>query len=184
MESLMSEIVVASINSLLSSQQAELESQSEDPIFVLTSHQLQDLITKAVEKAIQLLHEEVSALQEQRDQDRQEMAALRRSLASLEATQDHQGENQFIQLQLINRIREDTKKEATPTQEDRADMLRALLVSHGGKVLAKDARRKMHMRKNKFSELLAVCDFVTLKPYHLDNRQKIIILKSELVPGN
>lgn len=51
-------------------------------------------------------------------------------------------------------------------------------------MLAKKARQQMHMPKNKFSELLAVCDFVTLKPYHLDNRQRVIILKSELVPRN
>jgi hypothetical protein len=69
-----------------------------------------------------------------------------------------------------------------PMQKDRADILRALLVANGGKMLAKDARKKMHIRKNHFAELLRVCDFAETKPFHLDRRQTVIILKSELVP--
>ncbi|MFZ3147412.1 MAG: hypothetical protein WA137_00040 [Methanothrix sp.] len=68
-----------------------------------------------------------------------------------------------------------------PMQKDRADILRALLVANGGKMLTKDARKKMHIKKNHFAELLRVCDFAETKPFHLDRRQTVIILKSELV---
>jgi len=67
-------------------------------------------------------------------------------------------------------------------QKDRADILRALLVANGGKMLAKEARQKMHLKKNNFAELLSVCDFAETKPYHINRRQIVIILKSELVP--
>lgn len=67
-------------------------------------------------------------------------------------------------------------------QKDRAEILRALLAANGGKMLAKDARQKMHIKKNHFAELLRVCDFIDTKQYHLDRRQTVIILKSELVP--
>jgi len=57
-------------------------------------------------------------------------------------------------------------------QKGRAEILRALLVANGG---------KMHIKKNHFAEVLRICDFIDTKPYHLDKRQTVIILKSELV---
>ena len=103
-------------------------------------------------------------------------------IAALEATASHQEENLLIQLQLIKQLREGSRRTPQPLQKDRADILRALLVANGGKMLAKDARQKMHIKKNHFSELLRVCDFIDTKPYHLDRRQTVIIIKSELVP--
>ena len=103
-------------------------------------------------------------------------------IAALEATASHQEENLLIQLQLIKQLREAIKREPQPMQKDRADILRSLLVANGGKMLAKDARQKMHIKKNHFAELVRVCDFIDTKPYHLDRRQTVIILKSELVP--
>lgn len=76
--------------------------------------------------------------------------------------------NQEIQLKLINQLR--------------AEILRALLVANGDKMLAEDIRKNMHIKKNHFAELLRVCDFAETKPFHLDSRQTVIILKSELVP--
>ncbi|HPS92642.1 MAG TPA: hypothetical protein PKV33_10825 [Methanothrix sp.] len=69
-------------------------------------------------------------------------------------------------------------------QKDRAEILRTLLVANGGKMLAKDARKKMHIKKNHFAELLRVCDFTETKQFHLDRRKTVIILNSELVPGD
>ena len=103
-------------------------------------------------------------------------------IAALEATASHHEENLLIQLQLIKQLREGARREPQPLQKDRADILRALLAANGGKMLAKDARQKMHIKKNHFAELLRVCDFIETKPYHLDRRQTVIILKSELVP--
>jgi hypothetical protein len=84
----------------------------------------------------------------------------------------------------LSRIEESRAATRTPQpmQKDRADVLRALLVANGGKMLAKDIKKKMHIKKNHFAELLRVCDFAETKPFHLDRRQTVIILKSELVP--
>jgi len=54
------------------------------------------------------------------------------------------------------------KIEPHPMQRDRADILRALLAANGGKMLAKDARQKMHLGENRFSELLKSCTFLKL----------------------
>jgi len=75
-----------------------------------------------------------------------------------------------------------TKLEAqpdpTPSQKDRGEILRALLAAHGGKMSEKEARQKMRLSKAQFSQLLASMDSgIELKQYHLDKRQKILILK-------
>ena len=67
----------------------------------------------------------------------------------------------------------------TPSQKDRGEILKALLAAHGGKMPIKQARLKMHLSKAQFSQLLASMDGgIDLKPYHLDRRQKILILRS------
>ena len=76
-----------------------------------------------------------------------------------------------------------TKLEAppdpTPSQKDRGEILKALLAANGGKMPVKQARQKMHLSKAQFSQLLASMDGgIDLKPYHLDRRQKILILRS------
>jgi len=68
--------------------------------------------------------------------------------------------------------------EPQPMQKDRGEILRALLAANGGKMLAKDARKKMRLSAYAFSKLLKVCDFIDRKSYHLDRRQDILILKS------
>ncbi len=169
----MSEIALASINTF-GKASPKAVSPSEEQIFVLTGPQLQGIITRAIQESTEPILQELQDLKAIATNQAEKMATL-------EATVKHQEDNQFIQLQLISQLREATKKEPQPLQRDRGDILRALLAANGGKMLLKDARRKMHIRKNQFSELLAICDFVTLKPYHLDSRQRVIILKSELV---
>jgi hypothetical protein len=72
----------------------------------------------------------------------------------------------------------ETPPDLTPSQKDRGEILRALLVAHGGKMPEKEARQKMRLSKSQFSQLLAtIKDHVELKPYHLDKRQKILLLK-------
>ena len=66
----------------------------------------------------------------------------------------------------------------TPSQKDRGEILRALLAANGGKMPGKEARQKMHLSKSQFSQLLgSIKDHIELKPYHLDKRQKILMLK-------
>jgi hypothetical protein len=135
------------------------------------------LLAEPIEKAHQSLQDRISFLETT-------IARLMEENAAMAATQAHLIDNQEIQLQLIKQLREGARREPQPMQKDRADILRALLAANGGKMLAKDARKKMHLTKNRFSELLRVCDFIDTKPYHLDRRQTVIILKSELVPRN
>jgi hypothetical protein len=150
---------------------------SEEAVFILTSGQLSALITKAIEKVIQPLVERVESLENT-------IARQDEKIAALQATQDTHADNQLIQLRLINDLRDATRKEPQLRQKDRGEILRALLAANGGKMLAKDARQKMHLSKNRFSELLKICDFIETKPLHSDRRKYIIILKSELVPRN
>jgi hypothetical protein len=66
----------------------------------------------------------------------------------------------------------------TPSQKDRGEILRALLAANGGKMPVKEARQKMHLSKAQFSQLLSSMDGgIEMKVYHLDRRQKILILK-------
>ena len=70
------------------------------------------------------------------------------------------------------------RAEPQPLQKDRGEILRALIAANGGKMLAKDARQKMHLSRSRFSELLATMgDYIDTKPYHLNKSAKILILK-------
>ena len=66
----------------------------------------------------------------------------------------------------------------SPAEKDRSDILRALLTANGGKMLAKDARQKMHLSKELFSMLLASMDKeIETKPLHSDRRNLVLIIK-------
>jgi hypothetical protein len=147
----MEEIALARINSF-ASVQAGVQ-PVEEPIFVLTRSQLQEIVIKATKP----LQDRLDALQEE---------------IALERAYDRQ------------RITKLEQSEPQPLQRDRGEILRALIAANGGKMLAKDARQKMRLTKNRFSELLAKCDFFEVKPLHSDKRRLVIILKSELVPRN
>jgi hypothetical protein len=72
----MTEVASASLNTFGPSPKADFEPPSEQTIS-LSYGQLQELIKEAVEQAIEPLHEEIA-------QDRQEIEALRSTVASLE----------------------------------------------------------------------------------------------------
>ena len=76
------------------------------------------------------------------------------------------------------RIAELERGNIQPMQADRGEILRALLAANGGKMLAKEARQKMHLSESRFSELLAAMeDCVGKKPLHTDGRKNVIFLK-------
>jgi hypothetical protein len=65
-----------------------------------------------------------------------------------------------------------------PAQQDRAEVLRALLIANGGKMLAKEARQKMRLGKATFSVLLSsLKEEIETKDYFKDKRQLILIMK-------
>lgn len=64
-------------------------------------------------------------------------------------------------------------------QIDRGEVLLALLAARGGKMMAKDARHKLSLSESQFSQLLSVLrNRIDVRPYHLDKRQNVILLKS------
>jgi uncharacterized membrane protein len=116
-------------------------------------------------------------LQDEVSQLRAIVARQDEKIAALDATVETQAENQLIQLRLINDLRETTRKDAQPLQKDRSEILRALLAANGGKMLAKDARQKMHLSRSRFSELLATTkNDIEVKPSRLNKRQNILRL--------
>jgi hypothetical protein len=146
--------VATAINTFGSSPKADFVPTSEEPIFVLTRSQLKAIIQEATAPILQEI-EDLRARQE-RDYERFSGDIC-----------DHG-----------QRLRNLEKIEPQPLQKDRADILRALLVANGGKMLAKDARQKMHLSKQLFSMLVAsMGDYIDMKPLHIDNRKKVLILK-------
>jgi hypothetical protein len=81
------------------------------------------------------------------------MAALEEALVTL-------SDNLLIQLWQIEPCRGAARR---VLQKDRAEILGALLVADGGWMLAKMARKKMHLSKERFSNLLLICDFIEKK---------------------
>ena len=139
----MKEIATASINSF--------GPTPEEPVFVLTATQLQEIVQNALESKISSLQKEILALREEVALER---ATDRRRIAELE------------------------RGHIQPMQADRGEILRALLAANGGKMLAKEARHKMHLSESRFSELLTSCENdVGKKPLHTNKRLNVIFLK-------
>jgi hypothetical protein len=150
-------------------------SPSRDQLITLTIGQLQDLIREA----IQPLQDEVESFRATT------ITSLDTKVSALESTQDTHAENSFIQLRLINELRETAKKKPgkiTANQENRIKILRALLAAHNGKMLTKEARQIMKMDKGAFSRLVdAMPEYIETKPYSLNKRQTILVLKSRSI---
>jgi hypothetical protein len=96
----MSEIAIARINTFGISPKTGIVTPSEEPVFILTSSQLKDLI----KEAIQPLQDEVSQL-------RAAVATQDEKIAAFEARVTLQEDNGLIQLRLINGLREDVHKD-------------------------------------------------------------------------
>ncbi len=73
------------------------------------------------------------------------------------------------------------EEDQQPKQKDRSDMLRLLLASQGGKMLAKDARHKLGISESQLSQLLkSMPGLVEVRPLHTDRRQHVIALTKAL----
>jgi hypothetical protein len=151
----MSEIASASINTFGPSPKADFVPTSEEPIFVLTRSQLKVIIHEATAPILQ----EIEDLRARQDRDYERFSG---------DICDHG-----------QRLRNLEKIEPQPLQRDRGEILRALLIANGGKMLAKEARQKMHLGKQQFSLLISTMDeYIETKTLHSDNRKKILILRT------
>jgi len=166
----MNNVASASINTLPSERQVDSVSPSEQ-LIVLTYGQLQDLIRGAIEQAIQPLRYEIEELRSEREKDKAEFErfkATHRTFA-VQTTKDIEA--------LFEATIEATAK-PQPLQKDRGEILRALIAANGGKMLAKDARQKMHLGKEQFSLLLSKMEeYIGTKPFHQDRRKLVLFIK-------
>jgi hypothetical protein len=163
----MSEIANARINSFASVAQQANEQPSEEPIFVLTGSQLQEIISRA----IQPLQDEVSQL-------KITVVRQQEDIASLKSTENLNFRDIRDLYTAIDEIDQRQQIKPQPLQKDREEILRALLAANGGKMLAKEARQKMHLSKNRFSELVTSSkDNIEVREYHLKRNQHLLVLK-------
>jgi len=196
--------VADALNSFASEPEASAPLSEE--IFVLTSYQLQDLICEAVARAqapllerleaaeaqLQLgaLQARLDALEEERGagsgvgertpQDAQEglnqiFQVVLDLKASLESLEDMTARERAYDRQRLARLE---RVDPQPLQKDRGEILRALIAANGGKMLATDARKKMHLSRSRFSKLLAtVKDEIEARPYHLNKSWQVLVLR-------
>lgn len=137
----------------------------EEPTFILTQPQIEEMLKAASCKA----QESIISLQDELRQGKEREAALNERL-------DHLEENQTILFGIIAKLK--ASHDLQPAQQDRAEVLRSLLLANGGKMFAKDARQRMRISKSTFSVLLSKMeDEIDKKPYHLKKNQIIISLK-------
>jgi uncharacterized membrane protein len=167
----------------------------EEPIFIITASQLEAIVTQAIERAtmpilesrIEDLERKVGAGEGRGDapdshkwQDnllhivqllQAENVALN---AKLEAFQEYSARERAFDRQRIAKLEH---KEPQPLQKDRGEILRALIAANGGKMLAKEGRKKMHLSESRFSELLTTMKGeIEVKPFHIKMNQNVLIL--------
>jgi hypothetical protein len=179
-DNLMPNVALASINSFASqAMQADFVPPSEEAAFILSASQLSALISQAIEKAIQPLQDRISSLEDRIECLEKENAALDIRLVSLENMEEQDITRVFLDIaQDRQRISKLEWIEPQPMQKDRGEILRALLVANGGKMLAKDARQKMHLSRSLFSMLLTTMrDDVEVRTYQLKKNQKLLVLR-------
>ena len=175
----MDNVATASIKAFGQSPKADFVSTSEQ-LITLTYGQLQDLVTKTIEKAIQPLQDHISSLEDRIFESlEEENASMSLKLVALETTEERDISHLALDIAYDRqRLAKLEKVEPQPLQKDRGEILRALIVANGGKMLPKDASQKMHLIKPRFSELLATMkDDIEIRPYHLRKNQKVLVLK-------
>ena len=103
------------------------------------------------------------------------LSEIKATRAELDALREEVAKEMAIDRRRIAALE---REEPQPMQKDRGEILRALLAANGGKMLAKEARKRMHLSESRFSELLVKTkDEIEKRPYNLDRTQNIIILK-------
>ena len=134
--------------------QTDFVSPLEEAVFILTSGQLHEIIRQATAPIMQ----ELQDLRTRQEADIERLA--------LDIAHDRQ------------RLAKLEKIELQPLQRDRGEILRALIAANGGKMLAKDARQKMHLGKEQFSLLISrMGEYIEIKHFHQDKRQLVLIIK-------
>jgi uncharacterized membrane protein len=158
----------------------------EEPVFIITSSQLEAIILQAIEQAtapleariqdLEVLQARLDAIEERGvgpgEGGEEELQDLR---ARLETMEEATARERAFDRQRLARLE---RVDPQPLQKDRGEILRALIAANGGKMLAKDARKKMRLSKQTFSMLLAsITEYIETKPLHSDKRKYVLMLK-------
>ena len=102
----------------------------------------------------------------------QEVQSLREIVKEHEMRLDKHGE-------YIRELRFREEPEPGPKQKDRGEILKALLAANQGKMLERDARRKMHLSETVFSKLLSrMKDCIEVQSLHSNRRMNLFKFKS------
>lgn len=109
----------------------------------------------------------------------QEVQSLKDQIKLLEARQNEDIERLALDIAYDRqRLAKLETIEPQPAQRDRGELLRALIVAHGGRMLATDARKKMRLSRSTFSQLLStLTDEIETRPYHLNKSWKVLVLR-------
>jgi len=191
--------VAAALNSFASQ---EATAPPSEEIFVLTSGQLQDLVAQAIERATAPLEARLDALEERGvgcgeggEEPTTEATCqpgAQGSHLQVEKIVALEAENRGLKEALSNleeitarerafdrqRIAKLERVDPQPLQKDRGEILRALIAANGGKMLATDARKKMHLSRSRFSKLLATMkDEIEARPYHINKSWQVLVLR-------
>ena len=103
---------------------------------------------------------------------RKEIGGLQSLLNEHEMRLDKHGE-------YIRELRFREEPEPGPKQKDRGEILKALLSANQGKMLERDARRKMGLGEAVFSKLLSrMKDCIEVQSLHSNRRMNLLVLRS------
>jgi hypothetical protein len=164
-------------------------SPSEEALFI-TSSQLQDIITKAVQEAIQPLQDEMAALREEHDKDRKELAVLRRSVTSLETLQEEDTNRLCLDIcqdrQRLAKLEKSgpaTSAQITPPPGEktisRIAKVKDFLKNRGGGATFKECERLLGIKPNQMTRLVSMLDKRSFEVFTRagDGRERVIRLK-------
>jgi len=103
---------------------------------------------------------------------RKEIGGLQGLVVEHEMRLDKHGE-------YIRELRFREEPEPSPRQKDRGEILKALLSANQGKMLERDARRKMGLGEAVFSKLLSrMKDCIEVQSLHSNRRMNLLVFRS------
>jgi hypothetical protein len=164
----MIEVATAINNFASQATQTDFVPPSEESVFILTASQIQEII----KEAIQPLKDQIDSLEAT-------VANLQEDLTVLETSEEQDISRLAVDIAYDRqRLAKLERIEPQPLQKDRGEILRALIVANGGKMLATEARKKMHLSRSLFSMLLATMDDeIEARPYHLNKSWQVLVLR-------
>jgi chromosome segregation ATPase len=155
----MIEIAEASINSFASIEKANI--QPFDQLVTLTYSQLQDLITKAMERSTELLKAEINNLKNQAAQHEMETQVLKSRLQGFSEIQDNHSERINEHASAINTLWQTIKIPSSPRGRKttaRIEDLKQILKARGGSQTFEALQEALDLTPSQFSKLVSQLD--------------------------